>query len=517
MNRSLVAPIFGVFTVLPFLFLAVYSTYTGEILIDASVVKDIGYYSLNSAYLLFFGCLGALLLGLSTAFLAARYEFCGSSVFSVLFILPLALPSYLSGYAYVWIFQKGGLLSTVTGNDGLHLDILNLYGASFVFATTLFTYVYLLARSAFSSIGSDVTDLIKIRGASFFYAFFRVYLPLSLPSAFVGLSLVAMEILSDYGTVTYFGVSPFSVGIFKTWFGYGDLAGAVLLSGAMMVFVFAVFAAEMRYKNKISHTLSSATGKKSAKVRLTGLKGVFAFLFSCLVVAVSFFIPVCCIAYWLYMAPPIDLEVLSVGAKTVVLSVASCIVIVFLAYFVSYFRKLYPPKRGLFLYKLSFLGYATPGVIVAMAITVMFGFLDETLSYRVFSGGFFALIAAYAVRYFAASVGSVESGFERVDKNIDDTVKIFAQSFIFRFFSVYPPLTARYIITAFLIVYIDIAKELPATLVLRPFNFDTLSVKIYGFASSENVISTAPYAVLLLAGTLSAALAIEFLKPKKGI
>ena len=126
MNRSLVAPIFGVFTVLPFLFLAVYSTYTGEILIDASVVKDIGYYSLNSAYLLFFGCLGALLLGLSTAFLAARYEFCGSSVFSVLFILPLALPSYLSGYAYVWIFQKGGLLSTVTGNDGLHLDILNL-------------------------------------------------------------------------------------------------------------------------------------------------------------------------------------------------------------------------------------------------------------------------------------------------------------------------------------------------------------------------------------------------------
>ena len=106
-----------------------------------------------------------------------------------------------------------------------------------------------------------------------------------------------------------------------------------------------------------------------------------------------------------------------------------------------------------------------------MAITVMFGFLDETLSYRVFSGGFFALIAAYAVRYFAASVGSVESGFERVDKNIDDTVKIFAQSFIFRFFSVYPPLTARYIITAFLIVYIDIAKELPATLVLRPFNF----------------------------------------------
>lgn len=517
MAKSLIAPIFGIFTVLPFAFLAFYSFYSND---PSSVLlsfEDIVFYASNSFYLVVFGCLGALLLGVSTAFLVARYEFFGSKVFAVLFILPLALPSYLSGYAYVWILQKGGFLSTLTGDESLYLDILNLYGVSFVFATTLFTYVYLLAKSGFSSIDADIVGIVKTGGVSFLYSFFRIYLPLVLPSVFVGLSLVAMEILSDYGTVVYFGVTPFSVGIFRTWFGYGDLFGAVLLSGSMMVFVFIVFAVEAVYKNKISLSRKGGSGNKAGKERLMGIKGVFAFLFSALIVAVSFFIPVFCVVYWLYLDPFVDFEVLKVGVETVVLALGSCGVIVFLAYFVAYFKKLYPADKASFLYRLSFLGYATPGVIVAMSITVMFGEFDGMIGYKVLSGGFLALVAAYAIRYFAASIGSIEGGFERIDKNTDDAVKMFSKSFIFRFFYIYPPMTARYIVTAFLIVYIDVAKELPATLVLRPFNFDTLSVKIYGFASNENVVSTAPYAVLLLFGTVTAALAIEFLKPKKGI
>lgn len=514
MSKALIAPLFGVATISPFIFLLFYSM-SGGVLLSADIASEALFYIENTAYLLLLGCLGVFALGVSTAFLVSRYIFLGSGVFALLFVLPLAMPSYLAGYAYVWILQKGGFLATVSGAEFLSIDMLNIYGISFVFSVTLFPYVYILAKTAFSSVSSDISDMLRMHSVSFKTSLLKVFLPLAFPAIFVGVSLSAMEMLSDYGTVVYFGVLTFSVGIFKTWFGFGDLGGAAILALSMMLFVLLFFMLEMRYKKKMSFAASAMSAKRADKIRLSGAKGFFAFCFCVSVVTAGVGIPSAAILYWLFLDFTIPAELLSVSINSVFLSIGSAAAIVAAAFFIVYLKRLYPPKGAEFLYKLSFLGYATPGVIIAMSIVVTFGAVDSVLPFAVLGGGFFALVTAYAIRYFAASVGSVESGFAKIDTNIDDTVRMFTDGGLFRIGKVYIPMTGQYILSAFLIVYIDIAKELPATLLLRPFNFDTLSVKIYGFAGSENIVSVAPYAAVLLVGTFCAALAIQLINTHK--
>ena len=309
-----------------------------------------------------------------------------------------------------------------------------------------------------------------------------------------------METLSDYGTVLYFGIETFSVGIFKSWFGYGDLAQAINVAIILLIFVFGILWTESLIRKKYKFVSSTHSGKKASKIKLTGKYNFLAFFISFLIATITLFIPTMVLIYWFILdIHTLDFTTFDYLYNTLSLNIFSSLIIIFLSFFVIYMLRFYPSKIGNITHKLSILGYSIPGAVVGVGLLIISSFIDTSLGHILFSGTFFILIFAYATRYFASSIGSIENGFSKIDSSIDDATKIFGKSEANNIFKVYLPLMKPYIISGFLILYIDIAKELPATLILRPFNFDTLAIRIYELASNEMLYKVGfPSLVLIL-------------------
>ena len=373
----------------------------------------------------------------------------------------------------------------------------------------MFPYVYILARVSFGSVSSTVSELVSLHKINPIKAFFTVYLPLAYPAIFAGSILAIMETLSDYGTVLYFGIETFSVGIFKSWFGYGDLAQAINVAIILLIFVFGILWTESLIRKKYKFVSSTHSGKKASKIKLTGKYNFIAFTISFFISTITLFIPSLVLIYWTIVdIHTLDFTTFDYLYNTLNLNIISSVIIIFLSFIVVYMLRFYPSKIGNITHKLSILGYSIPGAVVGVGLLIIGSFIDKALGFILFSGTFFIVIFAYATRYFASSIGSIENGFSKIDSSIDDTSKIFGKSEIKNMIQIYFPLMKPYIISGFLILYIDIAKELPATLILRPFNFDTLAIRIYELASNEMLykvgfpslvlVSTTAVAVILL-------------------
>ena len=495
-----IAPFIGASIALPILALLVYYIFEGSFNIEFLLGNIINKYITDSSILVFGTFLLVVVLGTITSYLSARFEYFGDKVFALLFVLPLAYPAYILGYAYVGFFEYRGVLSDILANSNIKYNILNIYGAIFIFGIAMFPYVYILARVSFGSISSTISELISLHKINPIKAFFKVYLPLSYPAIFAGSILAIMETLSDYGTVLYFGVETFSVGIFKSWFGYGDLAQAINVAIILLIFVFGILWTESLIRKKYRFTSSTHSSKKASKIKLTGKYNFLAFFISFLIATITLFIPTMVLIYWFILdINTLDFSTFDYLYNTLSLNIFSSLVIIFLSFFVIYMLRFYPSKVGNITHKLSILGYSIPGAVVGVGLLIISSFVDTKLGYILFSGTFFILIFAYATRYFASSIGSIENGFSKIDSSIDDASKIFGESEIKNIIQVYFPLMRPYIISGFLILYIDIAKELPATLILRPFNFDTLAIRIYELASNEMLYKVGfPSLVLIL-------------------
>ena len=495
-----IAPFIGASIALPILALLVYYIFEGSFNIEFLLGNIINKYITDSSILVFGTFLLVVVLGTITSYLSARFEYFGDKVFALLFVLPLAYPAYILGYAYVGFFEYRGVLSDILANSNIKYNILNIYGAIFIFGIAMFPYVYILARVSFGSISSTISELISLHKINPIKAFFKVYLPLSYPAIFAGSILAIMETLSDYGTVLYFGVETFSVGIFKSWFGYGDLAQAINVAIILLIFVFGILWTESLIRKKYRFTSSTHSSKKASKIKLTGKYNFLAFFISFLIATITLFIPTMVLIYWFILdINTLDFSTFDYLYNTLSLNIFSSLVIIFLSFFVIYMLRFYPSKVGNITHKLSILGYSIPGAVVGVGLLIISSFVDTKLGHILFSGTFFILIFAYATRYFASSIGSIENGFSKIDTSIDDATKIFGKSETNNIFKVYLPLMKPYIISGFLILYIDIAKELPATLILRPFNFDTLAIRIYELASNEMLYKVGfPSLVLIL-------------------
>ena len=495
-----IAPIIGASIALPILALLVYYIFEGSFNIEFLLGNIINKYITDTSILVFGTFLLVVVLGTITSYLSARFEYFGDKVFALLFVLPLAYPAYILGYAYVGFFEYCGFLSDILANSNIKYNILNIYGAIFIFGIAMFPYVYILARVSFGSISSTISELISLHKINPIKAFFKVYLPLSYPAIFAGSILAIMETLSDYGTVLYFGVETFSVGIFKSWFGYGDLAQAINVAIILLIFVFGILWTESLIRKKYRFTSSTHSSKKASKIKLTGKYNFLAFFISFLIATITLFIPTMVLIYWFILdINTLDFSTFDYLYNTLSLNIFSSLVIIFLSFFVIYMLRFYPSKVGNITHKLSILGYSIPGAVVGVGLLIISSFVDTKLGHILFSGTFFILIFAYATRYFASSIGSIENGFSKIDTSIDDATKIFGKSEANNIFKVYLPLMKPYIISGFLILYIDIAKELPATLILRPFNFDTLAIRIYELASNEMLYKVGfPSLVLIL-------------------
>ena len=499
----------GLCIALPILSLVIYFLFKGEFNIDLLKNNLLFEYSKNTSFLILGTFVFVVILGTITSYLSARFEYFGGKFFTICFVLPLAYPAYILGYSYVGFFEYRGILSDILGNIDARVDILNIYGAIFIFAIAMFPYVFILARVSFASISSTVCELISLQQINPIKSFFRVYLPLSYPAIFAGSLLAIMETLSDYGTVLYFGIETFSVGIFKSWFGYGDLAGAINVAIILLVFVFGILWSENLIRKKYRFVSSTHSSKKASKIKLKGAYNFLAFTISFIISSVTLFIPTIVLIYWFYMDFwTLDFDTFDYLFNTLHLNVISSIIIILLSFIIVYMLRFYPSKFGNFTHKLSILGYSIPGAVVGVGLLILSSFIDKSLGFVLFSGTFFLVIFAYATRYFASSIGSIENGFSKIDASIDDASKIFGKNEFKNIIEVYFPLMKPYIISGFLILYIDIAKELPATLILRPFNFNTLAIRIYELASNEMLykvgfpslvlVSTTAIAVILL-------------------
>jgi iron(III) transport system permease protein len=447
-------------------------------------------YVLNSIYLILGVSALSLVLGVGTAWFITNYDFSLRGWFEWAIILPLAVPPYIFNLENNFVFFP---------------NVRNIYGAIIVFSFTLYPYVYLTTRMAFLNQSRSLMEAGKLLGLNNQSLFFRLAIPMVRPAVIAGLALVIMETLSDFGAVEHFAVQTFTTGIFRTWFGMYDLNTAMQLSSMLLIFVTFFIFLERHERNKMSFSYSSSTFKKTNKTKLIGLKNVFAFLFCLIPLLIGFVLPIIELANWALFFPSenfLSKNILNSFLNTIFLGMLAAIFCTFFAFYINFLKRF---DKGYLLKSTSqflSLGYALPGLVLAVGIIEFFTFLDNSfIKYflNVFLvGSVLGLILAYIIKSYALANNTIESGFSRLTNSIDDVSLTLSKSKSKIFFKVHMPLMKSSILTSLILVVSEVIKELPATLILRPFNFDTLAVTTYLYAAEERMYEAASPAMMIV-------------------
>jgi iron(III) transport system permease protein len=459
---------------------------------------------ITSTLLLVLGVgLGIFILGVGNAWIIARYDFPGKRIFEWALILPLAVPTYVMAYLFVDLLQFSGPIQSVL-RSWLGLSTLwffpdprSLAGAIWSFSFCLFPYVYLLARTAFLERSNRLMEVAETLGYSSIESFSKLVLPMARPAIFAGMALALMEVLADFGAVSYFGIQTFSTGIFKAWLSFGDRMAAVQLAFGLLGFVLLIFYIEQSNRSKLRYT-SSSKRQSTTKV-LRANKAFFALLFCGLTLLFGFLLPATALIQLLAkQGPSFDHRYIGWLGNSVLISSITALIAVILAILFAYAVRLH---SGLaWVNRLLGFGYALPGAVLAIGIL---SFLESIQLAWWISASVVVLIYAYLVRFLSSSLQSVEAGLNRVSTSMDQSAALLGLSQWEILKRVHIPLIRRSLVTAGLFVFVDVMKELPATLLLRPFNFDTLAVATYQLAADERLSELGlPALTIVLAGLL---------------
>jgi iron(III) transport system permease protein len=488
--------------------------------VASTVLSD---YMINSARLVVGAGALALLLGVSTAWLVTAYEFPGRRYFEWALILPLAVPAYIAAYTYAGMFDVTGPLQRLVrssvpalADEFLYLDVMNIGMVTLIFGFVLYPYVYLVTRASFARQSASLLEASRALGHGPAATFRRVALPLARPAMAAGVSLVAMEVLNDYGAVRYYGVTTFTTGIFRSWFGLGDLSSAIRLSAMLMVFVFVLLAFERSQRGGAAFAGGRASERPLLRARLGGGAAALAFLACAVPFLFGFAVPVAQLAYWAAgtAASVVDLSFVGLVANTFALAAAAAALCVVVALLLTYASRLNPRPWLRRLSRVTVLGYSMPGAVVAVGVLVPFAWVDHRVdgvmratfgipTGLLLSGTLVALVFAYSVRFMAVAFLPVESGFTRICGRVDDAARSLGASPSCALRTVSLPLLRGTLLGATILVFVDVLKELPLTLILRPFNFDTLATRAYQLATDEMVAASSNYAlVIILAGVV---------------
>ena len=474
-------------------------------------------YLINSLLLLLGVGTGVLMLGVPTAWLTSMCSFPGRRWLSWALLLPLAMPAYIIAYTYTGLLDFAGPIQTwirdLTGlgyGDYWFFEIRSLGGAIVMMSLVLYPYVYLMARAAFLEQSVSSIEVGCSLGYSRWRAMWRLALPMARPAIIAGLSLALMETLADYGTVQYFGVSTFTTGIFRTFYGYGDTAAAAQLAASLLAFVMLLILLE-RYSRRRARYHSAAESKARADlIPLIGRNAVIAVAVCLAPLMFGFIIPATQLLFWaVFEAEPLGWEFVSLAWNSFSLAFLAAIVAVTLAIILSYAKRTRPIKPVRTVIAMAGFGYALPGTIVAIGVLIPLAWLDhslialfERLGWHspglILSGSLVALLFAYTVRFLAVALGSVQSGLEKIKPSLDHAGRSMGHSPWAIISKIHVPLMRSSILTAVLIVFVDVLKELPATLILRPFNFNTMAVRAYELASDERLVDAAPASIMIV-------------------
>lgn len=472
-------------------------------------------YVINTFILLVGVAVLTFTLGVSTAWITSIYSFRGSGFFAWALILPISLPAYISGFTWagildytspVYVFFRNQL--GIETGQYLFFNILSMPGAILIFSLALYPYVYLITRAYFSRQSSSLYEVATSLGKSPGSIFLKVALPLARPAIVAGVSLALMEVLNDYGLVRYFGVDTFTTGIFTAWFSFSDPSAALKLSGYLMIFVLVLLLAERYQRRKMRYDMLGGSYRPVKKKKL-GKTGTFLALTICTIPFVfGFLIPVLMLIYWGLQtySQVVDYRFWELLGNSFTLASIASVVVVTASIFIAYAVRSFPSAFIKFIAKVATLGYALPGAVVAIGIIIPFLWLDARVAdltgptiRLALTGTWFALIYAYMVRFMAVGYNSIESGMEKISTSLDEAGRSLGLSNLKTLTQINIPLLSGSIISAALLVFIDVLKELPLTLILRPFNFDTLAIRAFEFASDERIAEAAPAALIIVA------------------
>ena len=454
-----------------------------------------------------------VLVGVSIAWLVSSYEFPGRKWFEWLLILPLAFPAYMMAYSYVGILEYTGPIHTFFRNTldihitGPIVDVMNIGGAIFVLSMSLFPYVYIMCRASFIRRSRDVQDAALLLGSNQFQTFLRVALPMARPAIVAGLALVSMEVLNDYGTVKYYGVDTFTTGIFRAWFSMGDVSTGIRLSAMLILVVITLIWLERRQRGKRAWVPKSGNYREPFRIALNGVGRIVAVVICLGVLLLSFILPLGQLIYWVNMTAHkiMDRAFWQLAANSFMLALFAAALIVMLAIVLLYAARITRYSLVRYVSSLAILGYAVPGAVIAIGIQLPIVAIDRWLVQLVTGSGglylsltLFMLVFAYVVRFMAVGYNAVDAGFQKSGIHVHEVSRTLGASTWRTLVQVDMPLIRNSIVAALLLVFVDIIKELPLTLILRPFNFHTLATKAFDLATNEQVAESANASLLVL-------------------
>jgi iron(III) transport system permease protein len=477
-------------------------------------------YIANSLWLCLGVGVGVGVVGVTTAWLTAMHEFPGRRFFEWALVLPLAVPAYVMAYVYTDFLQfvgpvQSGLRDLFGWEYGDYWfpDIRTLPGAMLMFISVLYPYVYLLARTAFLERASGMLEAARTLGMGSWRAFFMVSLPLARPAIVAGIALALMETLADYGTVAYFAVDTFTTGIYRAWFSLGDRVAAAQLAAMLLGFVLFLLMAERISRGRARYNNTTGRNRPMAGASLRGFPAIAAMLACALPLFFGFVLPAILL---LKMAlsdgdAQFGERFLLLSRNSFLLAGTTALIAVLIALVLAYGARLSKSTVAAGLNRLVGMGYAVPGAVIAVGVLIPVTRLDHWLSGQwelwfgsnpglLLTGGIAALIYAYLVRFLAVALHTVESSLAKITPSMDDAARSLGLGQGASLRRVHAPLLRGSLLTAGLLVFVDVMKELPATLVMRPFNFDTLATQAYTLASDERLAeaSTASLAIVVV-------------------
>jgi iron(III) transport system permease protein len=472
-------------------------------------------YIFNSLSLLVGVLILTFFLGVGSAYVVSFYKFPGVNFFKWALILSFAIPPYIYAYSLFAFFDNYGtaftILKTLFGDGEYNKSIPKfdgMFGLILSISFSLYAYVYILARSSFLYQSQNLIDLGRNLGFSKFKSFYSIILPAARPAIVAGLSLVAMETLAEFGAVDFFSVNTLTTGIYNAWITFDDLAFANRISFFLLLFIFILFLTENLSRKKAKYHLDTRGGfKQKEKIKLSGTNSFFAFLFCFLLFFLSFLFPLGQMLYWTIKFPEnfFDINVINLLLNTLYLVGLSSLTLIIFALISNYGNRVSRNKTLNFLSTLSISGYAIPGVILAVAFITFIAWFDENIIKslgflsikKLFIGSILGLVIVYFVRFYSLAFNGIKSGYEKINVSVDESAYLLGYSKRKTFMNIHVPYLRNSLLFVVILISLEIIRELPITLVLRPFNFETFATTAY-ISASEDMLEAAAVPSLFL-------------------
>ena len=461
-------------------------------------------YSFNTFYLILITSVFAIIFGVMPAWFVSNYDFKFRNFFDLVLYLPLAIPTYIMSFTYSDLLSYTGPLqfflrknlpdvAPYFNNDYLQIEVLGV-----LLGLALYPYVYTALRVSFSLIGSSYIDVAKNLGLSDVKMFFKVVLPLSKPALFSGLFLVVMEVLNEYGAVKYFGVNTYTAGIFRAWFSMGSENTAIQLACLLILLVGFILILERMTQKQSKFYYQTNTKQKP--LTTPKLSTRFAIYMSCSVpFFLGFLIPLIYIlnnSIQQFMMVDFS-RLFALSFNSIKVSFIASVFIILIALFFLYVERISKLKLNTFITNITSLGYVIPGAVIGLAVILLFTQFP-LFNNHLLVGSFFVLIYAYVFRFLAVGKSPIKSSLDKQPKAFEDTSKVLGVSSFKALRTIHLPLNKMALVIAFIVTFIDLLKELPITLILRPFNFDTLATQTYEFAVEEMLKASSIYSLMII-------------------